>query len=653
MAMSRRGTLARAIMVALVVAAVVPVMALGAWFVAVAQQQAVDRAVTHLSFIADSQVARVDIAYRGGLSTLAQIASRTQMARDLEARSVGVSVDESRLAQIIGDARAAVDDLYSVVLIDARGEVVAASGGDDIEVVTQLAQSLVERYAAAVGTVDPVALRLPGLVARDGRWMTIVDIDGEARWLIATWVKVDGARVGAAVVDVDMTPIVDMMVDATSVGNAQAGSAKTCLYVRGSDASAVPIISSLPHRPVECGLASDDGSRSARAIPAQMSDTPAQLALAGVDTTMVDVRDARGRRVVATTRYVDGAALGLTVTAPRDTVLAPVRMVTAGVIAATIVVAALAAAIALIVGRRLLRPLTALHEAVVNVGANEDASADARQLALNAPGELGEVATAVATMADTVVAQRRALEHRVSDLEVVAHAMAHDLKGPLTALRGMLETVAGGRVVDPEQRDELVTRARQAAERMQLLIDDLLVVVRANESGELACNPVDLNEIVAQALAALDLHGGVEAELLPTVAGDAVLLRQVFVNLIGNAIAYHPDGVTPRVRIAASSGDVVPAANGEAGGRLVAIHVDDAGVGIAAEEREKVVAMFVRGSEVGDRPGSGIGLGIVARVVERHGGIFELNDSPLGGTRATVWLPFADDVPSHHSGEAT
>jgi signal transduction histidine kinase len=245
-----------------------------------------------------------------------------------------------------------------------------------------------------------------------------------------------------------------------------------------------------------------------------------------------------------------------------------------------------------------------------------------------APGELGELAVALNDLTRTVRRQQRDLEQRYEDLEVVTHAMAHDLRTPLTGIRGTLESLALGRVEDPAVRARLLERGLAAAIRLEAHIDDLLRLIRTiGDPIELA--PVALGEIVAAEAEQLGLDEVVEVGDLPLVAGDRVLLGRLMANLLSNAAKFHPDGA--RVLIAVTADE--PAAG------WVEVHVDDSGVGIPPEERDVVLGPFMRGTRSPGVAGSGLGLAIASRVVHRHHGSLRIDDSPLGGARVSVRLP--------------
>ncbi|BCY06951.1 ATP-binding protein [Actinoplanes sp. L3-i22] len=225
------------------------------------------------------------------------------------------------------------------------------------------------------------------------------------------------------------------------------------------------------------------------------------------------------------------------------------------------------------------------------------------------------------------------LERSNDELEGFAAAVSHDLVRPLAGAHGYLD------LLDEEYSDQMDARAAKwvggalrAVERMQQLVQALLSYARA---GHAPCQPgeVDLNGVVDQVTADLRTliqDAGAEVTVqgsLPIITGDKTLLRQLLQNLVDNAIKYrHPDRA-PRVRISCS---VEPD-----GWHLT---VTDNGIGIPVEHRDRIFDMFAQ-VDPNSRKGHGIGLSTCLRIVERHNGAIQLDDSPTGGTVVKLTLP--------------
>lgn len=220
------------------------------------------------------------------------------------------------------------------------------------------------------------------------------------------------------------------------------------------------------------------------------------------------------------------------------------------------------------------------------------------------------------------------------DLEQFAHAASHDLQEPLRTLVSFstfLKEDLGGDLPEAAQRD--LEHIGEAAARMKRLITDLLALSRVSR-GELEQSTVPLQECVSESLAALDVRlrecgaeiVGIEA--LPSVIGDARLLRQVFQNLLGNALKFVEEGCTPHIEVSAS----------RAGSEWL-VEVRDRGIGIEEKYLTRIFAPFQRLHGVDRYPGSGMGLAICQRTVERHGGKIWAEANPEGGSSFRFTLP--------------
>ncbi|HJU40188.1 MAG TPA: ATP-binding protein, partial [Tahibacter sp.] len=186
---------------------------------------------------------------------------------------------------------------------------------------------------------------------------------------------------------------------------------------------------------------------------------------------------------------------------------------------------------------------------------------------------------------------------------------------------------------------DYVERMRMAAERMQRLIDDLLAYSRVSTRGR-EVSRVDLDRILREVLVDLDARvaetgATVDADALPPIEADPTQMRQVLQNLIGNALKFrHPDR-TPHVRVRANLVRQPSAAVSD----WLRIVVEDNGIGFDNRYRERIFAPFQRLHGRSEYEGSGIGLAIVRRIVERHGGLLAADGETGSGARFTIELP--------------
>jgi light-regulated signal transduction histidine kinase (bacteriophytochrome) len=223
-------------------------------------------------------------------------------------------------------------------------------------------------------------------------------------------------------------------------------------------------------------------------------------------------------------------------------------------------------------------------------------------------------------------AANRDLERSNADLEQFAYVASHDLSSPLRSVSSfsrMLSQRYSGRIDD--EADRWVGFIEEGVERLQRIIDDLLRYSRVNQN-ELHPEPTDLGEVleeVERGLApALEERGAeVTSDELPTVLAEPTHVSQVLQNLIVNAITYVAPGVTPRVHVSARSE-----------GSMCRISVTDNGVGVEPEHMERIFKMFQRLHDDREHAGSGIGLAISKKIVERHGGRIDVEAHPGGGS---------------------
>jgi signal transduction histidine kinase len=197
-------------------------------------------------------------------------------------------------------------------------------------------------------------------------------------------------------------------------------------------------------------------------------------------------------------------------------------------------------------------------------------------------------------------------------------------------IAGVIETVNARYEEElPDQVAGLLAAARSSSHRMQHLIADLLAYSRAGHGVELA--PLELGDLALEQQIT-ETRAGVEVGELPRVLGDARQLRLVFGNLIGNAIKYRRPRTPPRIEITA-----------EPHGEGWTICVADNGIGIDPARAEAVFDMFERERpDDGDKPGSGIGLALCKRIVERHDGEIWIEPRPEGGTVVCLTLRSSD-----------
>ncbi|MEO5374690.1 MAG: PAS domain S-box protein [Alphaproteobacteria bacterium] len=223
-----------------------------------------------------------------------------------------------------------------------------------------------------------------------------------------------------------------------------------------------------------------------------------------------------------------------------------------------------------------------------------------------------------------------------AELEQFSYAVSHDLQEPLRMVMSYLQLL-GRTLGDRLDRDsaEYLDFAVEGARRMQTMIRDLLEYSRVQRTGSLF-RPVDLEVACHHALDNLKVvaeESGARVDVgpLPTVTGDESQLSRLFQNLIGNAIKYRVQGVSPSIRIGARRED-----------RFWVISVTDDGIGIDPQHFERIFQVFQRLHGREEYDGTGIGLAVCRKIVERHSGRIWPESSPGKGTTFHVALPVSE-----------
>jgi two-component system OmpR family sensor kinase len=346
------------------------------------------------------------------------------------------------------------------------------------------------------------------------------------------------------------------------------------------------------------------------------------------------------------------------------------------------------AALALVRGS--LAPLEEVEQTAEAIAGGEMS----RRVPVRRPGtEVGRLASAFNAMVDRIGSLLRARELSETSARRSEERMrrfvadaSHELRTPLTSIRGYAELYRQGAVTDPEDVASVVRRIEDAAARMGLLVDDLLLLARLDQQRPLERTPVDLGVLVVDAVHdahatdpgrpiglrlppadptteasqatqatqdtadsfaenagsfagngddaddaddADDFDDADEPVAVP-VLGDEARLRQVIGNLVSNAINHTPPDTPVEVRLRTEDGSAV-------------LEVADSGPGLSAEQAERVFERFYRADPARGRVsgGTGLGLAIVAALVAAHGGRVEVDTTVGAGTTFRVYLPLS------------
>jgi PAS domain S-box-containing protein len=226
-----------------------------------------------------------------------------------------------------------------------------------------------------------------------------------------------------------------------------------------------------------------------------------------------------------------------------------------------------------------------------------------------------------------------------AELEQFAYVASHDLQEPLRAVAGCVEILQKhyGPQLDSDAA-ELMRHAVEGAIRMQNLIHDLLAYSRVGTRGK-PFEPTDCNVALNQAMADLGaaiLESGarITHDRLPILMADPTQLPQLFQNLIGNGIKFHGER-RPEIHVGVQQTD-----------DAWRFSVRDNGIGIEPQYRDRIFVIFQRLHTRTEYPGTGIGLAICKRIVERHGGQISVESEPGQGATFYFCIPEKGDLPS-------
>ena len=294
-------------------------------------------------------------------------------------------------------------------------------------------------------------------------------------------------------------------------------------------------------------------------------------------------------------------------------------------------------------------PILALEETTRAISERGDFSVRA---AKDGDDEVGRLTDAFNRMLEQIQQLNRDLEQRVrertaelesanQELEAFSYSVSHDLRAPLRHIAGfaaMLEDHVGGALDEKGRR--YLGIIQSSTKRMGQLIDDLLAFSRHGRA-ELRRGPVKLDELIAQ------IRQGFEADLaarrvvwdvapLPILQGDTALLRQVFTNLLSNALKYSRQRAETRIEIGVQAG----------GSDEAVVFVRDNGAGFDMKYADKLFGVFQRLHQQDEFEGTGVGLATVRRIIQRHGGRVWAEGRVQEGATFYVALPVLEPAQS-------
>jgi light-regulated signal transduction histidine kinase (bacteriophytochrome) len=240
------------------------------------------------------------------------------------------------------------------------------------------------------------------------------------------------------------------------------------------------------------------------------------------------------------------------------------------------------------------------------------------------------------------------LKHSNAALEQFAYVASHDLQEPLRKIQtfgNVLKMKLGDNIAE-DVRD-LIGRMHASAGRMRVLIEDLLTYSRIS-AGNRPVEAIDMNRLLAEVIndleqAIADKNAIISISELPTVHGDPLGFRQLFHNLLTNALKFTREGVKPEITITgktvegAKTGLQLPPSAMNASYHI--FKISDNGIGFEPEHAERIFGMFQRLHGRSAYPGTGVGLSIVQKVTESHKGFFNAEGKPGQGATFRIAIP--------------
>lgn len=575
-----------------------------------------------LNQVAELQKNRLKESSRHGLESLALLTSRTQLRLSLrEWLRSGDAAAKDKVTRIINDARESVPRLLTIAVVGLDGELVASTG----------------QVPAGAKPYDSSVIED---AVKGPRSHAIVMQSGRPTLRTCGPLILEEETIGVIVADSDVTTLAASIYDYTGLG-------ETGETLLAGEVSGNRVLLLQPRF-------------DATTEPAAM--TVFDAAFASSDQLFDDTIDYRGESIIAVSRFLPDENWALVVKRDRAEAMAPLNAIRTTILVVGLVVTLVVTGIALALSRTLAAPITRLAAVSQRIQHGE---LDARSTDNEGQDEVAQLGRVFNAMADLLVDRNRRLEVQVAertaeltrsnrDLEQFASVASHDLQTPIrnvaSAIRLLQREMNDVEFTEKAQR--YMDSLEESSGLMQAQVEGLLAFSRVSSRGGDIETRVELADVVTKSLTALKLDlddAGAQVDVgdLPAVQGDAVQLRLLIQNLISNAIKYRVADRAPRIHI-----------RGEQQNGTVTCSVTDNGMGIADKFRDRIFEIFRRLHHQRDIPGTGIGLALCRRIVERHGGEIELawsrsEDSDAGESGSEFQFTLAAPAQDGHDSDSS
>lgn len=337
------------------------------------------------------------------------------------------------------------------------------------------------------------------------------------------------------------------------------------------------------------------------------------------------INQSRLRAYVSPLKNSDGQTVGVIELAQGlhevDTTLARLGVLIGGSILAALVIATIGG---IFLARSALAPIDRVSETARAITRAHDLGK--RIETPNTLDEVGRLASTFNEMLSRIEELFHVQQRFVADV-------SHELRSPLTAVRGNLDLLKRGAAADPAVREEVLSAVNSEVARMTRMVSDLLLLAQADAGVPIAKEKVEVDtlllDVYRQARVSSDgVRVSLGEEDQATVYGDRDRLKQALLNLVGNAIKYTPSGGEVKLSL-------------EKDENWVRIGVRDTGIGIASEHVPHLFDRFYRidKARARDAGGAGLGLAIAKSVVDAHNGKITVDSQVGKGSTFTIWLP--------------
>ena len=560
--------------------------------------------LNHLNSVSSIQKHRIEAIIAQNLERIRLVTSRTQLRLSLDAYvQTRKPQDYEKIRRIIQDALASIESFNVISILDLKGKVIIST--DE--------RRLNHDYHSA--DFYPVAIK------KNNAEHFFLDEDQQLNLYLSGPLLINDNLIGILLIESGASNIVTSLSDFSGLGK----TGETILGRQLNQGEAIQYLSPLRF---------DKAAALRRSVSPDMRDNVMVKALSTPGQRLEYAIDYRGHEVLAATDEIPETHWGLVVKLDKREALEPIRTLVQYLFLVSVIVMIVIVIVSYLLANVISRPIIELTHVAHDINGGNLSN----RAVIKTHDEIGELAQTFNNMANTLihaqhdllnsnkeleshrdhleemVAMRtRELEKSIQELEAFSYSVSHDLRSPLRAIDGYAHILLEDFGMQlPDDGKECFHRIRMAAQRMGLLIDDLLELSNINRK-ELTRSKIDLSAKVQAVMETLKFttKRKVECTVQPNlfIYGDESLIDVVVNNLIGNAWKYTGSQAAPQIEFGELRNNESPV-----------YYVKDNGIGFESQYAEKIFGPFQRLVRQDEYPGTGIGLATVSRVIQRHGG---------------------------------